>query len=443
MARDFGDPLSPPAGFAGWPIDALKLACILRCADACAIDERRAPVMAFIIENPRGVSRDHWAFQSYLKPGHLPSGQEGLVFKSKRPIKREDMDAWWLAYEAILLADRELRDSDRLLKYRAGQRDHKKEIPLAAKRVEGGGDASVLPRFVTVEGWTPVDPAVRISDPVAIVELFGGKQLYGGDHSAPLRELIQNAADAVRNRRLQKNGYGSNEKENAGQIQISIEKIEPGSWVLRISDDGIGMPEEVLTGPFIEFGKSLWRSDRLPTLYPGLASNPRFNPTGQFGIGFYASFMIGNNIKIMTKPYNGGDSDRRVLHFESGVRGRAELRAYDSRSDTDWPHGQNTIVEISFNSDEWLAQFASMSFHGYFDSPIYATEPKFWEFFALTLKRLVFCLDVVVKLNCPQFLDMPLNRTDVFQLPNDAFAEEFNRIFDQEKTERFPVKYCL
>ncbi len=203
------------------------------------------------------------------------------------------------------------------------------------------------------------------------------------------------------------------------------------------------MPEEVLTGPFIEFGKSLWRSDRLPTLYPGLASNPRFNPTGQFGIGFYASFMIGNNIKIMTKPYNGGDSDRRVLHFESGVRGRAELRAYDSRSDTDWPHGQNTIVEISFNSDEWLAQFASMSFHGYFDSPIYATEPKFWEFFALTLKRLVFCLDVVVKLNCPQFLDMPLNRTDVFQLPNDAFAEEFNRIFDQEKTERFPVKYCL
>ena len=65
----FGDPLSPPAAYFDWTIDAVKLACILRAADACAIDERRARTMAFIIENPRGVSRSHWAFQYSWKTG--------------------------------------------------------------------------------------------------------------------------------------------------------------------------------------------------------------------------------------------------------------------------------------------------------------------------------------------------------------------------------------
>ena len=376
VSREFGDPLSPPAAFRGWPIDALKLACILRCADACAIDERRAPVMAFILENPRGVSRDHWAFQSYLKPGHLPLSQEGLIFQSKRPMKREDMDAWWLAYEGIMLADRELRDSDRLFKYRAGQGDRRKEIPLAAKRVEGSGDASLLSRYVTVEGWAPVDTAVRISDPMVLVEQFGGKQLYGNDHSAPIRELIQNAADAVRARRRRPNGYGRNEGDNAGRIQISIEKLDH-SWLMRISDDGIGMPGEVLTGAFIEFGKSLWRSDKLSSLYPGLASDPDFNPTGQFGIGFYATFMIGEDVKIMSKPYNGGDENRKVLHFRKGVRSRAEFRDYDADLDGNWPFALSTVIEIKFDSDEWISQFARISFHGYFDGPIYSDNIRY------------------------------------------------------------------
>ena len=439
VAREFEDPRSPPAAFASWAVDALKLACILRCADACAVDERRAPLMTFILENPRGVSRDHWKFQSYLKPGHLPLGQEGLVFESKRPMRREDMDAWWLAYEAITVADRELRDSDRLLKHRAGQRDHKKDIPLAAKRVEGAGDAALLAKYVTVDGWTPVDTAVRVSDPMAIVETFGGTRLYGDDHSAPIRELIQNAADAVRMRRLQK-GYGPRATESPGQIQLSIKKLEDDTWMMRITDDGIGMPGDILTGPFIDFGKSLWRSDRLPSLYPGLASNPDFHPTGQFGIGFFASFIVGDNIKVMTKPYDGGDRSRRVLHFRNGVRARAEFRDYDAALDGAWPYGQSTVVDIIFATDQWLASFASLSFHGYWERPLFSTSSKFWDFFVLTAKRLVFCLDVAVKLECPHYDDLALNRTDIFEISNEMFAQEFNCVFAEFRNLQNPVR---
>ena len=222
VENEFEDPLSPPAAFPWWPVDALKLACILRCADACAIDERRAPLMAFILDKPTGVSRDHWTFQGYLNPAHLPRGREGLVITSKRPMTREHMNAWWLAYEAVTLADRELRDCDRLLNSRAGQGDHEKQIPFAAKWIEGSGDASRFARFVKASGWTPVDTAVRISDPLALIERLGGRRLYGNDHTAPLRELVQNAADAVRARRS-RGGYDPKTNYDAGRIQVSLQ----------------------------------------------------------------------------------------------------------------------------------------------------------------------------------------------------------------------------
>ena len=74
-----------------------------------------------------------------------------------------------------------------------------------------------------------------------------------------------------------------------------------------VIDDGIGMPEVVLSGAFLDFGKSFWQSDRVASLYPGLVSDPDFRPTGRFGIGFYASFIIGQNVKVLTRPFNADD----------------------------------------------------------------------------------------------------------------------------------------
>ncbi len=55
--RAFSAPVPPPATYPGWTVDEVKLACILRAADACAIDERRARTMSFIIKN-RAASLD-------------------------------------------------------------------------------------------------------------------------------------------------------------------------------------------------------------------------------------------------------------------------------------------------------------------------------------------------------------------------------------------------
>jgi hypothetical protein len=181
---EFADVTPAVAAYPGWTIDAVKLACILRTADACAIDERRARTMAFIIENPRGVSRLHWFFQKNLRPAHLPEGGDALMFTSKKPFSRDEMDAWWVAFDAIEVAERELRASDRLLKRRARSGNHNNELPLKAKRIEGAGDAEILASHIRADGWRPVNTSARIDDPLAIIETLGGASLYGDDHTA-------------------------------------------------------------------------------------------------------------------------------------------------------------------------------------------------------------------------------------------------------------------
>jgi nitrogen fixation/metabolism regulation signal transduction histidine kinase len=87
-----------------------------------------------------------------------------------------------------------------------------------------------------------------------LVRRLGGRELYGDDTSVPLRELLQNATDAIRARRmLEARG------ENWGDVRIRAGRDSYGLW-LEIEDNGVGMSTSVLTGAFIDFGTScVWQ----------------------------------------------------------------------------------------------------------------------------------------------------------------------------------------
>ncbi len=188
-----------------------------------------------------------------------------------------------------------------------------------------------------------------------------------------------------------------------------------------------------MTGELLDFGKSLWRSDRLTTLHPGLTSNPQFNPTGRFGIGFYASFMLGKNIKVMSKPYLGGTGDKNILNFTS-IRGRAEFRSYDIAADGAWDYTVSAIIEVEVDDAAWPSKVASLSFYGPIERPIMENEKEFWDCFVLTLRRLVFCLDVPVFISTPFANNVAINKTEIFELPGPEFAKDFNTVFGGDDT---------
>jgi signal transduction histidine kinase len=245
LEQEFSEDLGALASRTLNRVDRVKLACLLRVADALHLDSRRAPRFLRAITNPSGISALHWSFQERLARPHIEL--DAVVFTTGQPFGREDAEAWWLAYDTLNAVDRELRDVDLLLQGRG------REV-LKARRVKGAGSPEILARSVQTRGWRPVDARLQVSDVPRIVENLGGSKLYGNDPTVALRELIQNAADAVQARRKY-------QKRAADWGLITVGLLSEGDRVwLVVEDNGIGMSEQVLTGPLLDFGTSFWRS---------------------------------------------------------------------------------------------------------------------------------------------------------------------------------------
>lgn len=290
-------------------VDRLKLACLLRIADALHLDSRRAPRFLRTITNPSGVSALHWAFQERLARPHIEL--DAVVFTTGQPFGREDAEAWWLAYDTLNSVDRELRDVDLLLQNRG------KEV-LKARRVKGAGSSEILARSIQTKGWRPVDARLQVSDVPRIVENLGGSKLYGNDPTVALRELIQNAADAVQARRKY-------QKRTSDWGKITVELLSQGDdvWLI-VEDTGIGMSEHVMTGPLLDFGTSFWRSPQAMEEFPGLMA-AGMHAIGRFGIGFFSVFMLGPVVRVYSRRCDLGQEAGRLLEFRGGTSTRPIL----------------------------------------------------------------------------------------------------------------------
>lgn len=108
LREEFPVRLGAPYGYPrDWTIDPLKLACLLRVADVCHIDARRAPGFLRAIRQPEGIAQEHWVFQEHL---HQPQPSEDrLLYTSGHRFGVEEASAWWLCFDTLQTIDRELR----------------------------------------------------------------------------------------------------------------------------------------------------------------------------------------------------------------------------------------------------------------------------------------------------------------------------------------------
>lgn len=311
LRGEFGERVGAPAAFPReWSIDPLRLAALVRVADAAQLDARRAPGFLLAIRNPAPDSRPHWVFQQHLHRPRLEG--DNLVFTSARPFPVGEADAWWLCLDHLRQLDRELHDVDRLL-------DESGRPRLAARTVRGVTDPDRLAALVRTDGWLPVDARVRVGDAVSLVRRLGGEQLYGDDPSVVLRELVQNASDAVRARRLVER-----RPSDWGDIRVRTGGVEGHEW-LEVEDNGLGMSKEVLTGPLLDFGQSYWGSQLMVREHPTLLG-AGFEPTGRFGIGFFSVFMVARRVTVATRRFDAAQSETFVLEFANGLESRPIVR---------------------------------------------------------------------------------------------------------------------
>ncbi len=175
--------------------------------------------------------------------------------------------------------------------------------------------------------------------------LYSNKEIF-------LRELISNASDAIDKLRFKaqtEEGILGNDTEF--KIIIKRDAIKN---TLTIEDNGIGMTyDEVLdnigtiaksgTNSFLEAMRQLNKED---TLTPELI--------GQFGVGFYSSFIVAEKVTLLTKAAGG---DKAVL-WES--HGDGEFTITEAEKD-----GRGTIITLELKkkseddpdfTDEWTVR---------------------------------------------------------------------------------------
>jgi len=329
----------PPAPFfdTNWVVDSLKIACMLRVADAGHMDSKRAPSFLLRMLQMNSLSRAHWSAQNHL--GKLTISREDptqLVVASTSPFRRSESSAWWVAFDLINAFDTELRQCNDVLRASPGG-----PRPTFDRRgVVGSGQVKELVQYVETEDWEPTDSTVHVSDIAALVANLGGEQLYGKDADRlyiALRELIQNAADAIGVRRSL---HGSD--EFAGRIFVRLKSCDDERWILQVDDNGVGMSQTTLTKDLLDFGRSFWASERAAREFPGVHASS-FTPAGRFGIGFFSIFMAAKKVNVYSRRFDKGLDDLRCLSFESGISLRPTLSL--ERPD-DWGMDFCTRVEL-------------------------------------------------------------------------------------------------
>ena len=131
-----------------WDIDPIKLACLLRAADAIHIDASRAPHFLRALRKPSEISSDHWVFQDHLQQPLVKNDR--LVFTSGDQFPVEEASAWWLCFDVLKMIDGELRQIDALLSDTGRAR-------LEVCGVAGIEEANRLAELVPTKDWIPID----------------------------------------------------------------------------------------------------------------------------------------------------------------------------------------------------------------------------------------------------------------------------------------------
>lgn len=310
MPASLGAPASLPAN---WHVDPLKLACLLRVADAAQVDSRRADALHTPHRNPVGESKTHWVFQERMLRPILQ--EDRLLYTAGRAFGPEDAEAWWLAFDTVGMIHRELQGVDSLAADLGRPR-------FRARGVIGAEDSKRFAQHVTAVGWTPVDVRPHIVDTLGIIGTLGGSALYGQRDDVPIREVLANALDATRIRKVVQ-GH-----EHVPAVSVKFSRTD-GTDYVSIRDYGIGMSPQDISNYLVAFGQSGWRSADLKRQYPGAAPQA-YTSTGRYGIGFFSCFMIADEVRVTTRPLNAAWDQTHILEFREGIDARPVMRPAQS-----------------------------------------------------------------------------------------------------------------
>ncbi len=157
-----------------------------------------------------------------------------------------------------------------------------------------------------------------------------------------LRELISNASDACDKLR-----YQSIENPDISTSDLKIEVIiHKDAGTVTVRDNGIGMNKQDLIdnlGTIASSGTQKFINQ--------ISENPKADLSliGQFGVGFYSAFMVGDNITVITTKAGTDDT----YQWQSNGQGEYSI----TKLEQTFPVGTSIILKLRDSEVEYLEKY--------------------------------------------------------------------------------------
>lgn len=173
---------------------------------------------------------------------------------------------------------------------------------------------------------------------LVIHSLYGEREIF-------LRELVSNASDALDKLRFES---VSNADLQTGDAELSITiDLDKEAGTLTITDNGIGMSRDEVVANIGTIAKS-GTAEFVKTIADKKDHESAL--IGQFGVGFYAAFMVADKVVLTT---------RRADHDAAeGVRWESDgAGEYSVETVTHEPRGTSVTVHLREDSQEFLESY--------------------------------------------------------------------------------------
>ncbi len=182
-----------------------------------------------------------------------------------------------------------------------------------------------------------------------------------------LRELVSNASDAcdkLRFEALQNEALLGDNPELKIEIEVDEDAAE-----IRVRDNGIGMSREEVVENIGTIARSGTRK-----FLDSLSGDKDFDSQliGQFGVGFYSSFIVSDKVTLLTRP--AGSDVSGGTRWESDGSGQYTLAQVDLPV-----HGTEVILHLRDDASEykqpWSVRSLIQKYSDHIGFPIYMQKP--------------------------------------------------------------------
>lgn len=300
-------------------IHAVFLMTLLRISDYLQIQPGRAPDIVFKYRHiPSKFSKQEWeAHNAVVNITQTHDDPESLEIQAIP----QDVNTYLRLKDWLSGIQRELDASWSVLGETYGSHTTLSNLELILRRVRSNLDD--VDTFAQQVAYVPEKVEIQMAGPALLRLLVG--PLYNDVPSIGIRELLQNAIDAIRERWFLEEKHVELKDapliEQYADIHVLLEsKDKQGNSWLTISDRGVGMSVETVRDYFLTVGasfrkSSLWQQE----FETDNALRSQVLRSGKFGIGVLAGFLLGDRLEVSSRYIGSKTGIRFVVTQEPEV----------------------------------------------------------------------------------------------------------------------------